>query len=212
MNDLDLLLSTLRQAGALALRYHGKSPKMWNKPDGTVVTEADIAVDTFLKTTILTSRPDDGWLSEESEDTPERLTKSRLWIADPIDGTRAFADGTRFWGIGMALVENGAPVLSGIYCPVDDVIVSCSQRRRRISQWRETDVAGKWWACHCAKACDIGCGARGASDADQLELAIAASICIGCGGTYPCCDFHWQQAGLGPCGWCVAGDRVPAAQ
>jgi myo-inositol-1(or 4)-monophosphatase len=122
MDDLSLLLTTLREAGKLAMRYHGKNPKVWNKPDGTVVTEADIAVDDFLKSTIKKARPDDGWLSEESKDTPERLDKSRLWIADPIDGTRAFADATRFWGIGLALTENGAPVSSGIYCPVDDVM------------------------------------------------------------------------------------------
>jgi myo-inositol-1(or 4)-monophosphatase len=122
MNDVTLLLSSLREAGRIAMGFHGKNPKVWNKPDGTVVTEADIAVDGFLKTTIRKARPDDGWLSEETKDTPERLSKSRLWIADPIDGTRAFNDATRFWGIGLALTENGSPIASGIYCPVDDVM------------------------------------------------------------------------------------------
>ncbi len=122
MNDLDLLLDALRKAGEVAMGFHGKNPKRWNKPDGTVLTEADLAVDACLKAIICTARPDDGWLSEETPDTPERLTRKRLWIADPIDGTRAFADATRFWGIGVALVEDGAPILSGIYCPVDDVL------------------------------------------------------------------------------------------
>lgn len=122
MDDLDLLLSCLKHAGKIALGFHGKSPKTWQKPDGTLVTEADYAVDTYLKTTITAARPSDGWLSEETPDTTARLDKSRLWIADPIDGTRAFHDGTRFWGIGVALVENGAPIVSGIYCPVDDVL------------------------------------------------------------------------------------------
>jgi myo-inositol-1(or 4)-monophosphatase len=122
MDDLSLLLHTLRSAGDVAMRFHGNSPKRWNKPDGTIVTEADIAVDDFLKTTIAKARPADGWLSEETKDTADRLRKSRLWIADPIDGTRAFSEATRFWGIGMALVENGAPILGGIYCPVDDVM------------------------------------------------------------------------------------------
>jgi myo-inositol-1(or 4)-monophosphatase len=122
MDDLSLLLTTLREAGKVAMRYHGKNPKVWNKTDGTVVTEADIAVDELLKSTITHARPDDGWLSEETKDTPARLTKSRLWIADPIDGTRAFSDVTRFWGIGLALTENGAPIASGIYCPMDDVM------------------------------------------------------------------------------------------
>jgi myo-inositol-1(or 4)-monophosphatase len=116
------MLGALRDAGKVAMGFHGKNPKKWNKPDGTVVTEADISVDTLLKSIITTARPDDGWLSEESPDTSERLKKSRLWIVDPIDGTRAFSDGTRFWGIGVALTENGAPILSGIFCPVDDVL------------------------------------------------------------------------------------------
>jgi myo-inositol-1(or 4)-monophosphatase len=122
MDDLALLLTSLRAAGKLAMGFHGKNPKRWNKPDGTIVTEADIAVDTYLKTTIGQARPNDGWLSEETKDTPDRLSKTRLWIADPIDGTRAFADATRFWGIGVALIENGEPLLGGIYCPVDDVM------------------------------------------------------------------------------------------
>lgn len=121
-SDLDLLLTTLRSAGEIAMRFHGKKPRQWHKPDGTVVTEADLAVDELLKSSICSARPEDGWLSEETPDTESRLAKSRLWIADPIDGTRAFADGTRFWGIGVALTENGSPVLSGIYCPVDDVL------------------------------------------------------------------------------------------
>jgi myo-inositol-1(or 4)-monophosphatase len=120
--DLDLLLNSLKEAGKIAMGFFGQSPKIKVKPDGTLVTEADYAADTFLKTTITAARPDDGWLSEETPDSPVRLTKKRLWIADPIDGTRAFSDVTRFWGIGLALVEEGAPILSGIYCPVDNVL------------------------------------------------------------------------------------------
>jgi myo-inositol-1(or 4)-monophosphatase len=122
MDDLTLLQSALRGAGEIAMGFHGREPKRWNKPDGSVLTEADLAVDAFLKAKICTTRPEDGWLSEETPDAPDRLSKSRLWIVDPIDGTRAFADAMRFWGIGVALIENGAPLLSGIYCPVDDVL------------------------------------------------------------------------------------------
>jgi myo-inositol-1(or 4)-monophosphatase len=122
MDDLSLLLSALREAGEVAMGFHGKAPKVWTKPDGTLVTEADIAADALLKKIIAAARPDDGWLSEESKDTPERLAKSRLWIADPIDGTRAFSDATRFWGIGLALIEHSVPIASGVYCPVDDVM------------------------------------------------------------------------------------------
>jgi myo-inositol-1(or 4)-monophosphatase len=120
MDDLALLLDTLKQAGAIAMRYHGKKPRRWHKPDGTVVTEADIAVDDFLKQTIRTARPGDGWLSEETKDTPERLSRSRLWIADPIDGTRAFSEGRHEFGIGMALTVDGKAELGAIFCPSTD--------------------------------------------------------------------------------------------
>jgi myo-inositol-1(or 4)-monophosphatase len=122
MDDLALLLGLLKQAGKVAQGFYRKHPKQWTKPDGSVVTEGDIAVDAMLKTTIRNARPDDGWLSEETPDTPDRLTKQRLWIADPIDGTRAFSEGHSSWGIGVALIENSQPIVSAIYCPVDDVM------------------------------------------------------------------------------------------
>ena len=116
-NDLALLLETVRQAGEIALRFHNKQPRNWSKPDGTHVTEADIAVDDFLRDTITAARPDDGWLSEETPDTPARLDKRRLWIADPIDGTRLFLAGEHGWGVGVALIADGKPLVSAIYCP-----------------------------------------------------------------------------------------------
>jgi myo-inositol-1(or 4)-monophosphatase len=61
--------------------------------------------------------PDDGWLSEETPDGPERLDKQRVWIVDPIDGTRAFARGTPEFSLSVALVENGLPVLSAVFNP-----------------------------------------------------------------------------------------------
>jgi myo-inositol-1(or 4)-monophosphatase len=120
-DDLALLLATVRDAGAVALQMR-PGVKSWNKPDNTVLTEADLAVDALLKSRITAARPDDGWLSEETPDTPARLSKSRLWIADPIDGTRAFAHGGGHWGVGVALVEHGQPILSALYRPADDLL------------------------------------------------------------------------------------------
>jgi myo-inositol-1(or 4)-monophosphatase len=122
MDDLELLQTALRDAGKIALGIYHSKPKRWQKPDGTFVTEGDLAVDAFLKATICAARPDDGWLSEESQDTAERLTKSRLWIVDPIDGTRAFSEAINYWGIGVALAIDGRPSMGGIYCPLEDVM------------------------------------------------------------------------------------------
>jgi myo-inositol-1(or 4)-monophosphatase len=120
--DLSLLLATLREAGALALAMQRKGFSHRKKKDGTIVTDVDEAVDELLHNRISEARPGDGWLSEESPDTTARLGKSRLWIADPIDGTRGFLEGSGPWGIGMALAVDGAPVLSAIYQPADDLL------------------------------------------------------------------------------------------
>jgi myo-inositol-1(or 4)-monophosphatase len=117
-NDASLLFDTVRQAGALGLSFYRQGVKNWRKVDGSVVTEADLKIDDFLKERLHHSRPDYGWLSEESPDTPQRLNCARLWIADPIDGTQSFVNGTDGWCIGVALIENSTPILSALYRPV----------------------------------------------------------------------------------------------
>ncbi|MGB0919922.1 MAG: 3'(2'),5'-bisphosphate nucleotidase CysQ [Alphaproteobacteria bacterium] len=115
--ELDLLITTARTAGALALQYYGKAQDQWQKDDNSPVSEADLAVDAHLKKTLLSARPDYGWLSEETEDNPERLTKPRVFVVDPIDGTRAFLKNDPHWGVSLALVENGHPIVAAFYNP-----------------------------------------------------------------------------------------------
>ncbi|MCA0433350.1 MAG: 3'(2'),5'-bisphosphate nucleotidase CysQ [Proteobacteria bacterium] len=118
-DDLDLLLTTIREAGALALAMRARGFGHKQKADGTFVTDVDFAVDALLKTQITSARPDDGWLSEETPDNPQRLAKSRLWIADPIDGTRGFLHGDGPWGIGMALTNARGVLCAAVFCPAD---------------------------------------------------------------------------------------------
>jgi myo-inositol-1(or 4)-monophosphatase len=80
------------------------------------VTEADKAVDAVLKKHLL--REDEGWLSEESVDDPVRLTKSRVWVVDPLDGTREFVQGIPEFCVSIGYVEDGKPVAGGICNPV----------------------------------------------------------------------------------------------
>ena len=84
------------------------------------MTEADIAVDRLLRERLTRLVPDVGWLSEESEDDRARLGGARLWIVDPIDGTRAYVNGRTDWAISVALVENGRPVAGAIFAPLED--------------------------------------------------------------------------------------------
>src|SRR6478672_7417287 len=82
------------------------------------VTEADRALDTVLRKNLL--RQGEGWLSEESVDDISRLEKSRVWVVDPLDGTREFVQGIPEFCVSIGFVENGRPVAGGIYNPATD--------------------------------------------------------------------------------------------
>jgi myo-inositol-1(or 4)-monophosphatase len=89
-----------------------------DKPDGGgPVSDADIAVDDLLRQRLLGARPDHGWLSEETEDGPARLKTRRVFIVDPIDGTRAFLGGQPTWAISAALAEAGEVVAGVVHMP-----------------------------------------------------------------------------------------------
>src|SRR5579863_10662909 len=79
------------------------------------VTEADRAVDAVLRESLL--HEGEGWLSEETADNPSRLDKERVWIVDPLDGTREFVKGLPEFAVSIGYVENGVPVAGGIYNP-----------------------------------------------------------------------------------------------
>lgn len=117
---LPLLEDTAREAGALALGHQRAGVEAWSKKDTTPVSEADIAVDTLIKERLRTAQPTYGWLSEETKDDPARLSKSRVFIVDPIDGTRAFLKGKPEWVISIALVEDEAPIAGAVFNPVTD--------------------------------------------------------------------------------------------
>src|ERR1700733_4388262 len=82
------------------------------------VTEADRALDAVLRKELL--RSGEGWLSEESVDDPIRLQHSRVWVVDPLDGTREFVQGIPEFCVSIGFVENGRPVAGGIYNPATD--------------------------------------------------------------------------------------------
>jgi len=118
--------AALREAGALALRAREGSPKSWSKHGGSPVSDADIAVDNFLRKRLMQLAPDCGWLSEETEDDRARLHTTRIWVVDPIDGTRAFLSGRTDWSISVALVEHGRPILAAIFAPMQDALYAAT--------------------------------------------------------------------------------------
>jgi myo-inositol-1(or 4)-monophosphatase len=85
------------------------------KEGGDPVTEADELVDAEMRRIL--PRSGEGWLSEESVDDKERLGRKRVWIVDPIDGTREFVEGIPEWCVSIGLIEDGLPVAGGIHNP-----------------------------------------------------------------------------------------------
>ena len=116
--DLALIREAALAAGELALTEREAGLKIEAKPGGSPVTQADLAVDALLKQRLLGARPDYGWLSEETEDNTERLSKRRIFVVDPIDGTVAYMKNKPWWCVPIAVVEDGRPVAAVIHAPM----------------------------------------------------------------------------------------------
>lgn len=111
------MIALAREAGEIALRHFGTALEISEKAKGEPVTNADHAIDGFIRDHLAKVRPEDGWLSEETADHPRRLDKRRVWIVDPIDGTRAFMKAKPDFAIAIALIEDGRPVLAALNAP-----------------------------------------------------------------------------------------------
>lgn len=112
---LHRIQAALDSARAVFARFTPGAIETEYKAGHDPVTEADRAVDSVLRQNLL--RDGEGWLSEETADNPSRLEKQRVWIVDPLDGTREFVLGLPEFCVSIGLVENGKPVAGGIYNP-----------------------------------------------------------------------------------------------
>jgi myo-inositol-1(or 4)-monophosphatase len=119
-DDLELLRASAVAAGIIASSYFRRDVKSWTKENASPVSEADIVVDRYLASSLLSARPTYGWLSEETADNASRLDCERVFVVDPIDGTRGFLRGEDSWTICLAVVENGEPVAGVVYAPARD--------------------------------------------------------------------------------------------
>jgi len=122
------LKSAAYEAGDIARVYFGANPKTRDKGDGQgPVTEADMAIDAMLYRTLLEARYDYGWLSEESTDSAERLGRERVFIIDPIDGTRAFIAGVDNFSHSLAVAEKGEVVAAVVYVPIKGLMYTATK-------------------------------------------------------------------------------------
>lgn len=108
------------------MQFWRRDPKVWEKPGQGPVTEADMAVNAMLADKLRAARPDYGWLSEEDADTPARLNANRVFIIDPIDGTRAFIAGEETFAHSLGIAENGRVIAGAVYLPALDTLYTAT--------------------------------------------------------------------------------------
>ena len=118
---LQILLAAARLGGDAALAHFRPGERtradVAYKSDNSPVTAADLEVDRALRVMLTQALPEAGWLSEETEDDPARLTRAQCVVVDPIDGTRAFMAGDPRWTVAIALVEAGRPIAGVVHAP-----------------------------------------------------------------------------------------------
>jgi myo-inositol-1(or 4)-monophosphatase len=117
---LQRIQSALESARQVFARFTAGAIEAEYKAGHDPVTEADTAVDALLRRELL--RDGEGWLSEETVDDFSRLDKKRVWIVDPLDGTREFVAGVPEFCVSVAMVEDGIPVAGGICNPATNEI------------------------------------------------------------------------------------------
>jgi myo-inositol-1(or 4)-monophosphatase len=117
-DDLGRIRHALERAGEIARRFAPADVAVHYKAGDSPVTDADLAVDETLRREL--PRGDEGWLSEETTDDRARLDRRRVWVVDPIDGTREFLEGVPEWCVSIGLVEDGVAVAGGIFAPARD--------------------------------------------------------------------------------------------
>lgn len=113
--DLGRIHEALERARAELQRFTPGEIEARHKQGDDPVTEADTTIDTLLRE--LLPRDGDGWLSEETRDDLIRLERRRVWVVDPLDGTREFVTGIPEWCVSIGLVVDGEPVAGGICNP-----------------------------------------------------------------------------------------------
>jgi 3'-phosphoadenosine 5'-phosphosulfate (PAPS) 3'-phosphatase len=117
-HEVAIAIRAAREAGATALQMQG-GVQAETKSDGSPVTPGDLAADAIVRQHLTLNFPQDAILSEEEADSAERLSNRRLWIIDPIDGTKDYVAGTGEWAVQVALAIDGVLVLGVLDLPAE---------------------------------------------------------------------------------------------
>jgi myo-inositol-1(or 4)-monophosphatase len=161
--ERQVAIAAARAAGVIVKGYYEGTVEVHEKGHDNPVTAADLEADACIKQIVLEAFPSDGWLSEETADSTERLSKSRVWVVDPLDGTKEFTQHIPEFCICIALVEHGRPIVAvsynpaaeRLYCAVKGQGTTCNEtpvqvspgselREARVLASRSEDKRGEW--------------------------------------------------------------------
>jgi myo-inositol-1(or 4)-monophosphatase len=120
---LDAVADAARRAGAVIQRVRAEGFEVLSKGDAGPVTRADREADALLRDALPRIVPA-AWLSEETVDDRARLGAERLWVVDPLDGTKEFVEGVPHYAVSVGLVERGEPILGVVHNPSSGVTVA----------------------------------------------------------------------------------------
>jgi myo-inositol-1(or 4)-monophosphatase len=185
--ELEVALQAAREAGQILLDHWGRA-EGWEKSADNPVTAADLASDQAIRTRLAAAFPDDAILSEETVAKPSRLSCRRVWIVDPMDGTKEFLQRIPEFGVSIALCEDGEPVVAVVLNPAAGVAVwasrgaGCFRDGRRV---RVSDVSALEQAVMIASRTEISRGQFREHEGWVKELRPVGSIawklaCIAC--------------------------------
>ena len=118
--ETQVLLCAIKQAGDEIKRLQSNEFTISYKHGQHLLTSADLLANQILKDELLSCFGNDGWLSEESDDDLKRLEFKRVWVVDPIDGTKEFVQGLPEYAVSVALIEDGVPIMASVYNPAKD--------------------------------------------------------------------------------------------
>ena len=145
---LDEVARIAEAAARIAAGRCGTGYKSWEKVPGHPVCDVDLEVDSFLREQLRALDPEAGWLSEETVDLSDRYERRRVWVVDPIDGTRDYLRDRPGWAVSVALVEDRVPVLGALAAPQRGELWTAERGRgswrngQRLQVSRRNELAG----------------------------------------------------------------------
>jgi myo-inositol-1(or 4)-monophosphatase len=140
--ELEVALAAAREAAGILREHYARDTRSWEKSEDNPVTAADLASDRAIARRLRDAFPKDGLLSEETLSDPARLEQRRVWIVDPMDGTKEFIQRIPEFGVSIALCEAGEPVVGVIANPVQESSIWATRGGGCYRDGRRVEVTG----------------------------------------------------------------------